>query len=166
MLSRTVILEHEQVSSTIKRMAFEVLERNLKEKEIVLVGIRGNGYILAERLYDELSTKKDIKITLCKILMNKKDLLADINTSIDIGQALDKSVVLVDDVLHSGATLMYAVRHLLSVRVKQLKTVVLIDRNHKRFPIKADIKGLSLSTSLQENVVVVLRENSYRAYLE
>ena len=63
-------------------------------------------------------------------------------------------MVIVDDVLNSGATLIYAVKYFLAAETKNLSTAVLIDRNHKKYTVKADIKGLSLSTSYQDNVEV------------
>ena len=74
-------------------------------------------------------------------------------------------MVLVDDVLNSGTTLIYAVRHFLEVPLKKFKTAVLIDRNHKKYPVKADFKGISLSTSLQEHVQVVFENETSIAYL-
>ena len=78
----------------------------------------------------------------------------------------NKSLLLVDDVLHSGTTLIYGVKHFLEVPLKQFKTAVLVDRNHKKYPIKADFKGISLSTSLNENVAVIFEKNKDRAILE
>ena len=74
-------------------------------------------------------------------------------------------MILVDDVLNSGTTLVYGVKHFLEVPLKKFKTVVLIDRNHKKFPVKADFKGISLSTSSKEHVQVVFEENNNHAYL-
>ncbi len=165
MSNRTIILNHKQICNTIKRMAFEILEYNLNEEKIILVGIEGNGYILAEKLYSELKTKTEIQITLCKIFINKKNLLSNISTSINLEQISHKSIVLIDDVLHSGGTLIYGVKYLLNIHTKLLQTVVLINRNHKKYPVKADIKGLSLSTSLQKNIEVAFEENNYRVYL-
>jgi pyrimidine operon attenuation protein/uracil phosphoribosyltransferase len=78
----------------------------------------------------------------------------------------NKSVLLVDDVLHSGTTLIYGVKHFLDVPLKQFKTAVLVDRNHKKYPVKADFKGISLSTSISENVEVIFEKNKDRAVLE
>ena len=74
-------------------------------------------------------------------------------------------MILVDDVLNSGTTLVYGVKHFLEVPLKKFKTVVLIDRNHKKYPVKADFKGISLSTSSKEHVQVVFEENNNHAYL-
>ena len=61
-------------------------------------------------------------------------------------------LALVDDVLNSGRTLLWAVIKLMGFRPQVLSTTVLVDRSHKRYPVKADIKGLSLSTTLQDTV--------------
>jgi pyrimidine operon attenuation protein/uracil phosphoribosyltransferase len=72
---------------------------------------------------------------------------------------------LVDDVLSSGTTLIYGVKHFLEVPLKRFKTAVLLNRNHKKFPVKADFKGLSLSTSLKEHVEVKFTESNAIAFL-
>ena len=73
---------------------------------------------------------------------------------------LHKSLVLVDDVLNSGTTLIYGIKHFLDVPLKQFKTAVLVNRNHKKYPVKADYKGISLSTSIQEHVVVDFKDGN------
>ena len=75
-------------------------------------------------------------------------------------------MVLVDDVLNSGTTLIYGIKHFLEVPLKRFKTAVLINRNHKKYPVKADFKGISLSTSLQEHVSVIFGKNECYAILE
>jgi pyrimidine operon attenuation protein/uracil phosphoribosyltransferase len=89
-----------------------------------------------------------------------------VHTSITKEEYANKGLILVDDVLNSGTTLIYAIRHFLDVPLKKFKTAVLVDRNHKKYPVKADFKGISLSTSLLEHVQVIFDENgnSY-AYL-
>ncbi|MFO7721309.1 MAG: phosphoribosyltransferase family protein, partial [Gillisia sp.] len=77
-----------------------------------------------------------------------------IETSLPSSAYINKSIVLTDDVLNSGATLIYGVKHFLEVPLKQFKTAVLVDRSHKKFPVKADFKGISLSTSFNEMVQV------------
>jgi pyrimidine operon attenuation protein/uracil phosphoribosyltransferase len=88
-----------------------------------------------------------------------------VQTSIPKEQYANKGLILVDDVLNSGTTLIYAVRHFLDVPLTKFKTAVLVDRNHKKYPVKADFKGISLSTSLQEHIHVVFDENESYAYL-
>ena len=103
---------------------------------------------------------------LCEVVIDKKNPTNEIKTSLKQEEYRNKSLLLVDDVLHSGTTLIYGVKHFLEVPLKQFKTAVLVDRNHKKYPIKADFKGISLSTSLNENVSVFFEKNNDRAILE
>ncbi|MDO4783197.1 MAG: phosphoribosyltransferase family protein [Capnocytophaga felis] len=162
----TLILNHQDIQHKIRRIAFQIYETNLNETQIILAGIQGNGYIFAENLQKILSEISPIEVILCKVKMNKKNPLEGITTSIEPEQYKDKVVVLVDDVLNSGLTLIYGVKHFLEVPLKKLTTAVLVNRNHKNFPIKADFKGISLSTSLQEHISVEFNEGNYVAYLE
>ena len=77
----------------------------------------------------------------------------------------NKSIVVVDDVLNTGKTLIYAVRFFLKIPVKKIQTAVIINRNHKKFPVKADFKGISLSTSIKEHVNVILEGSKKGIYL-
>lgn len=154
MKDKDIILNHEQIQHKIKRIAYQIYETNVNEKELIIAGVAENGYIFASRLDKELSSISNIKVNLCKITMDKKNPLNTVKTDIETSEFTNKPVVIADDVLSTGTTLMYAVQHLLNVPLKRLKTTVLVNRNHKKFPIKADFKGLSLSTSSHDNVEV------------
>ncbi|MCC1485021.1 phosphoribosyltransferase family protein [Winogradskyella immobilis] len=162
---KNIILNHQEIEHKIKRIAYQVYESNVNEKELVLAGIESNGYLLAKKLKTCLITISDIKIVLCKVNIDKKKPLNSIVTSINSDDYKNKSIVLVDDVLNSGSTLMYGVKHFLDVPIKQFKTAVLVNRNHKKYPVKADFKGISLSTSLSEHVNVKLDKKPYEAFL-
>jgi len=163
---QTVVLNATQVSQKIDRLAFEIHENTYNEKEIIIAGIAGNGFKLAELLAQRLANFSDIKVNLVSVNVNKKDPLAvDASVALEKADAEDKVVILVDDVLNSGKTLIYGIRHFLQVRLKALRTVALIDRDHKRFPVKADYVGLVLSTTLQEHIRVEL-EGEMAVYLE
>jgi pyrimidine operon attenuation protein/uracil phosphoribosyltransferase len=97
--------------------------------------------------------------------MDKKYPLKPITTSIDVEDYKNKSLVLVDDVLSSGTTLIYGIKHFLEVPLKKFKTAVLVNRNHKKYPVKADFKGISLSTSVKEHIQVEFSNNKAIAYL-
>jgi pyrimidine operon attenuation protein/uracil phosphoribosyltransferase len=94
------------------------------------------------------------------VQINKQNPQLPIHTSLSKEQYTNKGLILVDDVLNSGTTLIYAVRHFIDVPLKKFKTAVLVDRNHKKYPVKADFKGISLSTSLLEHVQVIFDENN------
>ncbi len=166
MAKETIILTQREIEYKIRRIAWQVYETNVSEIEVVIAGIRQNGYQLAERLKTALEDISPIKATLCEVIIDKKNPTKPIKTSLKPKDYENKSLLLVDDVLHSGTTLIYGVKHFLEVPLKQFKTAVLVDRNHKKYPIKADFKGISLSTSLNENVSVVFEENHDRAVLE
>lgn len=165
-MSRTIILQHNAIANKIRRIAYQIYEVNADEKELIIAGIEKKGYVLAERIAKELANISKLKIQLCSVKIDKKAPLEPIKASLESNQYQNKSVILVDDVLNSGSTLMYGVRHFLAVPLKQLTTAVLVDRNHKKYPIKVDFKGISLSTSLQDTVKVVFSEKGDSAYLE
>ncbi|WP_442266467.1 phosphoribosyltransferase family protein [Tenacibaculum sp. ZS6-P6] len=164
--TNNIILNTTQVHQKIKRIAYQIYEVNHLENEVVIAGIANNGFLLAEKIVEELKNISDLNITLCKVSINKKNPLEEITTDITVKDYTNKPLVLVDDVLHSGTTLIYAVKHFLGVPLKKFKTAVLVNRNHKKYPIKADFKGISLSTSIKEHVVVEFNDNNIIAFLE
>ena len=165
-MSRSIILNDQQITDKIRRIAYQIYESNTKEKVVILAGIKNNGFVLAERIAAALRAISPLEVILCEVTMDKKKPRAMITTSLDAGTYKNKSLVLVDDVLNSGTTLIYAARHFLDVPLKRFKTVVLVNRNHKKYPIKADFKGISLSTSMQEHIYVELKDQASLAYLE
>ena len=166
MQESTIILTNKQIIHKIKRMAYQVYESNVDEKEVIIAGIKANGFLLAKKLKTEVEKISPIQVTLCEVFIDKKKPTNPIKTSLELSAFKNKSLLLVDDVLSTGTTLIYGVKHFLEVPLKQFKTAVLVDRNHKKNPVKADFKGISLSTSLNENVAVVFERNSCKAILE
>ncbi|MCF4102496.1 phosphoribosyltransferase [Gillisia sp. M10.2A] len=154
MPTSNIILNNEQIKHKIKRIAYQIYESNVNETYIILAGISKSGFTFAKRLKAELEEISDLKIELCEVKVNKKNPLDEVKTSIPASAYQNKSIVLTDDVLNSGATLIYGVKHFLEVPLKQFRTAVLVDRSHKKYPVKADFKGISLSTSLNETVQV------------
>ncbi len=160
------ILTHQEIQFKIRRIAYQIYESNVEEKEIVIAGIEGGGLIFAKKIAEVLKKITDAEIMLCKVKMDKRDpLQSTIETSIKAEDYKNKSVVLVDDVLNSGTTLIYGVHHFLKTPLKQLKTAVMVNRNHKKYPVKADYKGISLSTSIHEHVNVDLKGHKFAVYL-
>ncbi|MCF8258772.1 MAG: phosphoribosyltransferase [Flavobacteriales bacterium] len=163
---RTQILNATQMAQKIDRIAFEIFENHYLEEQIIIGGIAGNGYLLAEMIAAKLRelSKKDIRLVEVKV-DKRNPLSTPPFITLEKEEAEDHVVILVDDVLNSGKTLIYGIRHLLQVRLKALRTAVLIDRDHKRFPVRADFVGLALSTTLQEHVTVELN-GDMGVYLE
>lgn len=165
-MESAIILTNEQITNKTRRIAYQIYESNSNEKEIIIAGINGNGYVFAQNLAKILSEISELKVALCEVKINKKNPRTEISTDIDSEIYKNKSIVLVDDVLNSGSTLIYGIKFFLEVPLKRFKTAVLINRNHKKFPVKADFKGISLSTSMHEHVSVIFEANSSCAVLD
>lgn len=164
-MSQNIILTHQEIEHKIKRIAYQIYETFVDDDTIVIAGIANNGYLLAEKIAAKLSEISTIKVSLCEVHINKQFPNEKVSTSLTQAEYENKGLVLVDDVLNSGTTLVYGVKHFLDVPLKKFKTAVLVDRNHKKYPVKADFKGISLSTSLQEHVQVVFEAKGDYAYL-
>lgn len=163
---KTLILNSKQIDQKINRIAYEIYENNHSEKEIIIAGISDNGYVFAKRLADVVQKISPIKTTLIEIKINKENPLAkEIKISISDKELKNKVIILADDVLNSGRTLIFGAKPFLISPVKRLTTVVLVDRGHNRYPIKADFVGLSLSTTLQEHITVDLKKGKEAVYL-
>ena len=161
-----IILDQKQIDHKIRRIAYQIYENNVSEKEVVIAGIFENGFVFAKKIKTVIEKISPIKIIMCKVMIDKKNPIEPITTSLESKIYKNKSLVLVDDVLHSGTTLIYGIKHFLQVPLKQFNTAVLVDRNHKKYPVKADFKGISLSTSINENVSVVFEKGNYFARLD
>ena len=164
--SKQIILNHQEINHKIRRIAYQIYENNVNETEVILAGIDANGYILAKKLKATLDEISDLNSVLCKVVIDKKNPLNPITTTVAPSDYSNKSIVLIDDVLNSGSTLIYGVKHFLDVPVTQFKTAVLVNRNHNKYPVKADFKGISLSTSLNEHVEVILTGKVFEAFLK
>lgn len=160
------ILSHEEIQHKIRRIAYQIYEANVEEKRIIIAGIDGGGLKFAKKIKRQLEKISPAEIALCKVSMDKANpLKSGVSTSMDQSEYHNAAVVLVDDVLNSGTTLIYGVHHFLKSPLKRLKTAVLVNRNHKKYPVKADYKGISLSTSLQEHIQVTFEAKNDSVFL-
>ncbi|HLY68877.1 MAG TPA: phosphoribosyltransferase family protein [Puia sp.] len=151
-MERNYILNQEVSQRKMLRMAYEILENNYEENELILAGIRESGSVIARNIQHLLHEIKDISTELLMISLDKKfpeDVLLSRSTSFE-----NKVVILIDDVSNSGKTLMYALKPFLSSYPKKIQTLVLVERTHKAFPVKPDYVGLSVATTLQEHIYV------------
>ena len=144
------------INSSIERIAYQIYESNSEEKVVFIAGIGEKGKILSSLIGKSLSSISKIKVEFITLYIDKKNPLNRINSDKSLNILKNNSVVVVDDVLNTGKTLIYAVSFFLQVPVKSIKTAVMVNRNHKKFPIKADFKGISLSTTINEHISVVL----------
>lgn len=154
--TQVLILNKQQIEQKINRIAYQILEDNLGEKDIVLAGIWDRGYKLALRLQKVLQEISDFKLTLLRVDIEKQNSKLVAKTDLAESEWKNKVIILVDDVLNSGKTLAYGLGVFLNTPHKKIRTVVLVDRSHKIFPIATDFVGLELATILKEHVDVVM----------
>lgn len=158
-----LILDHDAVIKKLERISHQIIEDNYNEDLLTLVGVSKKGYQLAQFIQKNLSDK--FKIDLIKIELNKTEPTKDNITISPTTTLQNKKVILIDDVLNTGKTLMYAAAFLTNMNISSMKTIVLVDRRHRSFPIRADWVGLTLSTTLQEHISVEIKKNKYEVYL-
>lgn len=150
--NRNSVLGKESIKRKLKRMALEVAEQNIEEKEIVIAGIAGNGEVVAKCLVRELRQLVPFSIIETTIQLNKKDPVdVTFNPPVDLK---NKVIIIVDDVANTGKTMMYAFKPLLDIHPRKVQTLVLVERSHKLFPVQTDYAGLSITTTLQEHIAV------------
>lgn len=153
------ILHHRQIQQKIKRLAYEILERNYGEEEIILAGINNNGMTFAEMLSNQLQAISAQKFTLTRIRLNPAaPAVHPIQLEMPASQLQNKAIIIVDDVANTGRTIFYAIKPILEVLPKKVEVAVLADRTHKSFPIRVDYVGLSLATTLLQTIDVEIRE--------
>ena len=163
----TLILNAQQIRQKIRRIAFQMYETNFEESALLLAGISGEGYVLAQALAQELRQIAPFRVELIQLELDKSQVAQPpIRTSHSETDYTDKVIIVVDDVLYTGRTLAFSLQPFLSVPVRKLQVAVLIDRNYPRYPVSADYKGYELSTTLTDHVEVILSdENRVGVYL-
>lgn len=153
------ILTHKQIKQKIKRLAIEILEHNYDQKEIYLMGVNNNGFRFAGLIRKEMTGLDDLNIHLVNVRLNAaRPLDEKVTLSMDAKDLSDKIIILVDDVANSGRTLYYATKPLLNIIPRRLQAAVMVDRMHKLFPIHVDYVGMSLATTLKQNIEVDLED--------
>lgn len=160
MSEKTLILNHKQVGQRLNRLAWQVYEHCSEEQEIIIAGIGKNGFTLATRIGKLVETISPVKVRVTHVELNKEfPLDHPIKIEVNAQECTNKTILVVDDVSNSGKTLMYGVKPFLEFPVRAILTLVLVDRDHNRYPVKTNFVGLSLATTLQEHIAVVLSED-------
>jgi pyrimidine operon attenuation protein/uracil phosphoribosyltransferase len=162
----TEVLNHKQVGQKITRMAFEIYERNLHTSGgMVVAGITGMGTILGHLLATELRRISPLQVEEVEVLLDKQAVTA---TEIQLSSPTalkGKTIILVDDVLNTGKTLVYALKPFLEHEVEKIEIAVLVNRSHGLFPVKPDYTGFELATTYNEHIRVDFAGNNYSVHL-
>jgi len=159
------VLNHQQIKKKITRMAYEIYERNLNSKAVVFAGISGMGKTLANLLATELKAISPLVIEQTEVILDKERVASD---DVQLSNEIDlqgKTLILVDDVLNTGKTLVYAMKPFLDEELYRMEIAVLVNRSHGLFPIRPDYTGFELSTTLNEHIKVDFSGDNYFVYL-
>ncbi len=152
------ILDSKQIEQKIIRLSYQIMEINYDQDKIYLLGINNNGYQFAKKIAAQMRKITDAEIILCHLNINTPNPIAEeVTIDIDVQSLKNKCLIIVDDVANTGRTLFYACKPLMEILPKKLEVAVLVDRKHKSFPIKVDYVGISLATTVKENIDVNLQ---------
>ena len=162
---KNYILDQVRAAKKLRRMAYEIIENNAGEQELVLAGIRESGTVMAKNIQKLLAEISNVRTDLFIVTLDKH-----FPTTVTLskeGNFDNKIVIVIDDVAMSGKTLLYAMQPFLAFHPKKIQTLVLVERSHKAFPVKPDYVGLSIATTLQEHIYVETEGEVIKgAYLE
>jgi pyrimidine operon attenuation protein/uracil phosphoribosyltransferase len=164
-MNKTLILSHQQIGQKISRIAHEIIEHNYEEKGIVIFGISERGFLLAQKIAHALHLLSEQSIELHELFLNKKSYAVAAELPVDSEHLKNKVVLVVDDVLNTGKTILYALQPFLAFDLKKLSVVVLVDRDHKLYPVRADHVGLTIATTLQEHISADFTSHEQAVYL-
>ena len=159
------ILDKQKIEDKIRRISYEIYEENFDENSLIVCGIEKNGAIIAKKIIEELKSICNIKIEFISIGLDKKKPLETVKINSTKKDIKDKAIILIDDVSNTGKTLIYVIKEIIKFEPKKINTAVLINRDHTLFPIKINFIGVSLSTSINNHIEVILRNDNFGAYL-
>ena len=161
---KTEVLDEDQILRICNRFAFQILENSIDSDVIHIIGIKEKGFDIAKIVERELKSITKKNISLSSIKIDKKNPKDSVLSDSNLNKNAD-TIFLIDDVLNTGKTLIYCLSFLLNFNFKSIKTLVLIDRNHKQFPVKVDYKGISLSTNINDNIKLLNDNKKLKAIL-
>lgn len=164
MVESSRVMEESEIKATLTRIAHEIVERNIGLKDVVFVGIITRGVPLARRLAKKINSiaNTSIPVGVLDVTTHRDDLtkaqVIEDETKIPF-DITDKKVILIDDVIYHGRTVRAAMDALIHHgRPRSIQLAVLVDRDHREFPIHPDYVGRKIPTSSREQVKVHLKE--------
>lgn len=159
------VLNHKQVGQKITRMAFEIYERNVNSAGVVFAGITGMGMSMAKLLAQELKHISPLEVEVVEVLLDKNAVSkSEVELSHKVA-LINKTIILVDDVLNTGKTLVYAMKPFLDQEILKMEIAVLVNRSHGLFPLRPDYTGYELSTTLNDHIRVDVSGNQHSVQL-
>lgn len=151
MAEKKYILDKATADQKLHRLALEVAEQIDKSEELVIIGIKSSGSVIAEKI-GEIIQQYIPSVKVISASLDKRS-----PKDISLSEPVDfngKSILITDDVSNSGKTILYVLKPLLEFHPKRIQTLVLVERMHKQFPVKPDYVGSSIATTLQDHIYV------------
>ncbi len=150
------------ITRALKRISHEIVERNGGVDNICIIGIKRRGVPLAQIIADNIECieNKKIPVGQVDIALYRDDLTEISDDPVVSGVEIDfnitdRTVILVDDVLHTGRTVRAALEAIIkAARPAAVQLAVLIDRGHRELPIRGDYVGKNVPTSKSETIAV------------
>ncbi len=147
------ILNHRQIANKLTRLAWQIYENNMDETVLWIGGIDERGIYLAEKIAAQLSSISTQKIQMMKVSIDRQSFEPTYMSDQQVEELKDGVLILVDDVLNTGKTIISAMLPLVGRKVRSIQVAVLASRSHRMFPVKADYVGISMATTLQEHLL-------------
>ena len=137
----------------MRRIGLEIVGELYNESNpLIIIGVAGSGMVIADKLFHLVEPLLSTPIKIITCTLDKKNAnFISYSEEIDFD---NKNILLVDDVTNSGRTLLYALKPLLNYHPRSIRTMSLVERMHKSFPVKIDYIGLSIATTLQDHIQV------------
>ena len=151
------LLDANTIERTIRRLAYEIVEKNKDLSQVVILGIPTRGLTLGKRVVDNIKSVEGFDVPFDQLDVrgyrdDEKRVSEKVLPHIDV---LQKTVILVDDVLFTGRTIRAAMDAVIDLgRPARIQVLVLVDRGHREFPISANYIGKNIPTALKENIRV------------
>ena len=164
-MKKNKILDKQKIEDKIRRISYEIYEENFDENSLIVCGIEKNGAIIAKKIIKELKSISNFKLEFISIGLDKKKPLNTVKIKTSKKDIKDKAIILIDDVSNTGKTLIYVIKEIIKFKPKKINTAVLVNRDHTLFPIKINFIGVSLSTSINNHIEVILKNDNIGAYL-
>ena len=166
MSEKSLILTHEQIIQKTRRIAYEIYEHNLLEKELILVGIHDEGYNFAKMLNAELIEIAPFTTKIVGLRLDKEaPTQSEISLECADSELKNKAIILIDDVSNTGKTMAYSLKPFLKIKVKKIETAVLVNRSHTQFPVAVKYSGFELATTIKDHVEAQLEGENKAVYL-
>ena len=149
-MKKVLILDNEDIAQKTRRIAYQIVEDNYDEDELIFIGIKPNGLTYAHQLKKEVQAIDDIKIKLFEMELDKAHPLdSEIQLKLGKESLNNKTVIIIDDVANTGKTALLRLKTDDGIFTqKSAGCRFSVDRQRiKLYPVSADFVGLSLSTN-------------------